>query len=185
MRKFTVFCALLGLASASQASILTFVANLTGGQEFPAVTTTGLGNGFLQIDTVTLNYSGYVRWKDLIGTPTDSHIHVGIGGFAGGVIYGYGVAGTVPDGLYTKKTFSGTLVNKNPSNVGGAGTVGTQTPADQIANWFLPGKTYMNVHTTFKTGGEIRGVLTPVPEPGTYAVLGLGVAALLRRRRRS
>lgn len=185
MRKITVFGLLLGLASASQASILTFVANLTGGQEFPAVTTTGIGDGFLQIDTVTLQYSGYVRWKDLVGTPTDSHIHVGVFGTTGSVIYGYGVANTVADGAYTKKTFSGTLSDKNPANVGGAGTVGNQTPAQQIANWFLPGKTYMNVHTTFKTGGEIRGVLTPVPEPGTYVALGLGAAALLRRRRRS
>ncbi len=35
-------------------------------------------------------------------------------------------------------------------------------------------------------GGQTRAfLLTPVPEPGTWAVLGLGAAALLRRRRKA
>lgn len=184
MRNSIVFVALLGLASASQADLLTFTANLTGGQEVPSVTTNGFGDGFLQIDTATLAYSGYVRWQGLTGTPTDSHIHVGVPTVAGSVIYGYGVAGTVADGAYTKKTFSGTLIDKTPANHGGAGTTGTLTATQQIQNWFLTGKTYLNVHTTFVGSGEIRGQLTPVPEPATMAVLGLGVIATIRRRRK-
>ncbi len=183
MKSIPIF-ALLALASASQADILTFTANLTGSQEVPGVSTNGFGDGFLQIDTATLAYSGYVRWQGLTGTPTDSHIHVGVPGTSGSVIYGYGVANTVADGAYTKKTFSGTLIDKNPANPGGSGTSGLQTPTQQISNWFLAGKTYFNVHTSFVPSGEIRGQITPVPEPASMAALGLGALGLLRRRRK-
>ena len=48
------------------------------------------------------------------------------------------------------------------------------------------GKAYLNIHTSTFGGGEIRGFLTAVPEPASYASF-LGLAALgavaLRRRR--
>ena len=44
MRRFIALAGLLGVASASQAEILTFTANLTGDQEVPPVTTTGFGD---------------------------------------------------------------------------------------------------------------------------------------------
>lgn len=188
MKKIIVLVSSLALAAASHAELLKFKAVLTGGQEVPGVTTQGTGLGEVTIDTVALTYTGFVKWKDLNGIPSDSHIHVGKVGVAGSVIYGYGVAGTTIDGAYTRKDFSGNLIDKNPANMGGVSTVGNQTPAQQIASWFSPGFTYLNVHTTAASGGtpsgEIRGQLQAVPEPGTMAALALGAAALLRRRRR-
>jgi len=48
-------------------------------------------------------------------------------------------------------------------------------------------KAYLNIHTTFRSGGEIRGFLKPVPEPQTWALVAAGPGGLvvLSRRRRS
>jgi hypothetical protein len=49
------------------------------------------------------------------------------------------------------------------------------------------GQTYLNIHTVNIPGGEIRGILAPVPEPGTMLLLaaGMSVVLLARRRRRA
>jgi hypothetical protein len=43
---------------------------------------------------------------------------------------------------------------------------------------------YMNVHDGTFPGGEIRGVLTVVPEPSSLALLGLSAGGLLFWMRR-
>jgi hypothetical protein len=42
----------------------------------------------------------------------------------------------------------------------------------------LAGETYINIHTTNFPGGEIRGFLSAVPEPSTWAMLLLGFLGL-------
>jgi hypothetical protein len=56
--------------------------------------------------------------------------------------------------------------------------------ANQIP-FILAGNSYINFHTTQFGGGEIRGTLFVVPEPGTMALLGLGLFGLIGVRRKS
>jgi len=69
----------------------------------------------------------------------------------------------------------------NPSFDGGL-------PASQeptLLAGLAAGDAYLNIHTTAFPGGEIRGFLTTVPEPGGYLLFGAALAgiALLRKRR--
>jgi hypothetical protein len=57
---------------------------------------------------------------------------------------------------------------------------------DNLLAGTTAGKAYVNIHTPGTYGaGEIRGFLTPVPEPETYALMlaGLGVLGWFAKRR--
>jgi MYXO-CTERM domain-containing protein len=69
----------------------------------------------------------------------------------------------------------------NPSATNG-GYIGTVPMTAAQAAQLMAGRFYFNVHTTANPGGEARGFLTAVPEPG-LAAFGLAGVALLRRRR--
>jgi PEP-CTERM motif/CHRD domain len=58
-----------------------------------------------------------------------------------------------------------------------------QAEAALIAG-IMNSETYFNIHTVMFGGGEIRGFLTPVPEPATLSLLGLGISGLIAARRR-
>jgi hypothetical protein len=62
------------------------------------------------------------------------------------------------------------------------------TLAAQLPN-ILSGHSYINFHTNQFGGGEIRGAINlapaPIPEPTTGLLIGIPVAALIRRRLRA
>jgi hypothetical protein len=110
------------------------LATLTGAQETPAVTTTALGAGLLQVEP-----GGRVRgWVVTSGVvnPTVAHVHLGPRGTAGGIIVP--LAGG-PDVWV--------VADAQPP-----------LTAEQVAA-FNAGQLYFNVHTQANPNGEIRGQL--------------------------
>jgi hypothetical protein len=86
-------------------------------------------------------------------------------------------------------TFDLTMANSyNPAFVTAEGGVANAEAA--LVAGLLAGETYINIHTTMFPGGEIRGFLSAVPEPSTWAMmllgfLGLGFAFRQSRRKLS
>ena len=132
-----------------------FDIRLTGDQQVPAVTTTAFGFAEVQLseDNSTLSFEVVVC---NIVNVIASHIHVGAAGTNGPVVL----------------PFFGSPTPFNSTKGCDTLAEGTRTSLDLVArpdqgihNWtdfinaLVAGNTYVNVHTTAHTGGEIRGQL--------------------------
>jgi hypothetical protein len=160
MKKILLALAMMTLAHASWAQLVTFRTVMTGPQETPPTPSPAIGPATATFDPgtnfFTLNYS----FTGLLAPETDAHIHVAPPGVPGPIV--------IPLPLGTPVSFSTTL-----------------TPAQ--AGQLLSDLWYVNIHSAVFPAGEIRGQLVAVPEPSTYAlaaVVALGAGILWRRRRR-
>jgi MYXO-CTERM domain-containing protein len=185
---------LLAAPAISQAATIQF--NLIGtagpgllfGNE-PAVGSGGTGgeiNAGITFDDVAKTLSIDVAWgsasgfTNLTGAATNAHIH------------GPTTNNNGNNGVGDWRQTAGVLIGltsapftyNNSATAGGI--VGTSAPLNAANEAALfAGKLYLNVHTGANGGGEMRGFLTPVPEPGT-AVFGLAaLGGLVLRRRRA
>ena len=191
MKRLLLFPIALLYASVVQATPIALTTVLSPLNEIPPVASNGTGQAtvILDPDAQTLQLS--VTFSGLTSPTVAAHIHCCLPfPFAP---MNVGVATTVPAfpgfplgvtfGTYTSIVFDLTqALIYNPAFVTARGGL-PQAEAALIAG-LLNSETYLNIHTVNNGGGEIRGILSPVPEPGTLSLLGLGITSLIAARKR-
>lgn len=191
MRKVVLSLAItLAFAANAQATSFRYQAVLSGLNESPPNASPGTGLALVTFDDVADTLSIDAIFSGLLAPTTVAHIHcctaVPFAGNASVVV----TPGTLPGfpagvtaGSYSvvlnttlASTYAAAFIAANGGTTAGA-------EAALIAG-FDAGKAYFNIHSTFAPGGEIRGFLTPVPEPATLGLLAIGLGAAAVRRRR-
>jgi hypothetical protein len=200
MKTLLVLFASLVFATSAAALPITFTASLDGAGEEPPNASLGTGTTFVTIDADAHTLRVVADFQDLTGLVTVAHIHVINGPGDLNLLDTLGpVATTAPtfpgfpagvtSGSYDQ-TFDTLLLSTY--RAGFITDSGGTTAAAEAALFagITSGRAYLNIHTSFAPGGEIRGFLTPVqvPEPATIGLLLSGLLVLggtvgSRRRR--
>jgi len=185
---------LTALSLPATAASTLFDATLTGPNEFPANSSPGFGFSLVTYDSTAHTLHVQVLFNELFGDATASHIHCCVSPSATPPTAG--VATTTPTfagfPLGVKSgTYDATLDLTNASswnpNFPAFMTNGASGAEAALVAGLFAGTAYLNIHSTSFPGGEIRGFLTAVPEPSTYALLAAGlltVTFVARRRQR-
>lgn len=191
MKFLKSFLLLLGLAAAPVAEAHTtyYTVVLNGASEAPPNSSLGTGTAFITLDMDLVNVRVQVSFTGLSGNVTAAHIHgptvdpfTGTAGVMTPTPTFPGFPSGVTSGSYDN-TIDLTLASGyNPTFVTTSGSVSNALNAFETA--LESGRAYLNIHTSAFGGGEIRGFLVLVPEPGSSAALMLGAAMLMVRRRR-
>ena len=195
---FLVAFSLVAIASTTPALSAKYTATLLGANEVPPRATPGTGNVTVLI--VGDEIAAFGSFANLLpltsgGMPSGTvaaHIHccvppttnAGVAtqlpsfpGFPLGVTSASFNVG--PFDLNSASTYNSAFITGSGGTVAGART--------RLITGLNAGQAYFNIHTNAFPGGEIRGQLSLVPEPATWAMMiaGFGiVGAALRRRRR-
>ncbi|MGD9633187.1 MAG: CHRD domain-containing protein [Pirellulales bacterium] len=195
VRKLTlVFCALglvLGGSSAwgHTEKYRAFLSAANENPTIPPADSVGVGTSLVTFDLDLLTMRVESSFSNLTGNTTASHIHccadaptnIGVAtqtptfsGFPLGV-----KAGSMD------QTFDMTLASSyNPAFVtANSGSISSSFQA--LYDGIAQGRAYLNIHSSFRAGGEIRGYYMLVPEPGTFALMLFGMSGLLLRRRKA
>ncbi len=182
---------LLGFASAANATVTNYATTLSGANESPPNPSPGTGAATVLTNDVLNEMKVHIDFSGLAGPTTAAHIHCcTVDPQTGNA----GVATTVPTfsmfplGV-TAGTYDITLDllsagSYNPAFVTAHGGTLASAEADLLAG-LEAGTAYLNIHTSVNPAGEIRGFLmaAPIPEPGQFAMLAMGLAAIGGARR--
>lgn len=195
--KFLAAVAAAALSQQVAAHPITYIGTLSNvGEPAPANESLGTGNVTLILNDDTFSMDLSVTFSNLTGNVSNSHIHcctsaAGLGNagvatplptFPGFPGTGSGVA-NVKSGTYHQVFNMADASSYNPAFVTANGGTASSAFA-ALATGIASGKAYLNIHTSFVGGGEIRAFLAPVPEPETYALMLAGLAGVLTIARR-
>ncbi|MGH9163598.1 MAG: CHRD domain-containing protein [Vicinamibacteraceae bacterium] len=135
-----------------------FSARLHGGNETPAVFSTGRGFAVLRLNDAAETIDFIVSYSNLEGATTDvAHVHFGQTGVAGGIMFFLCGGPTTGACAPTSGTVTGTA---GPADI--IGPDGQGIASGEFAEALTAiraGLGYVNVHTDKHPGGEIRGQL--------------------------
>jgi hypothetical protein len=184
---------LWALSTTGQAQTFIYDASLSGPAESPPNASPGTGFAEVTVNPTTNLLTVHVTFSGLTGPTTASHIHAptptpltGTAGVATQTPSFTGFPLGVTSGTFDNSFDMSLSSTWNPAYVTATG--GTVAGAESTFVAALSGgEAYLNIHTTTFNGGEIRGFLLAVPEPGTISLLamgGLACCAGLRRARR-
>ena len=161
MRKLTFIAALAFVLApaASQATTINFVASLDCAQSGTCGGGgSGTGSATLTLDTDTGEVNYNITFSGLSDVEILAHVHgPAAPGVPAGVVYDLGVGSPKIGSVFL-----------SPAQ-----------QADMLAELH-----YINIHSLSFTGGELRGQILQVPEPGGLALLGLVLGGLAFARRR-
>ena len=193
------------LATPAMAHTAVYTADLSKlGEPAPADLSLGTGTATVTLDLDAFTMRVQASFSNLTGNTTASHIHcctaLANAGSAGVATvtpsftsFPLGVKSGTYDYLYNlsfpSAATGGALFGWNTAFINANGGTASSAFA-ALATGLDSGKAYLNIHTSFVGGGEIRGFLVaaPVPEPETYGMLLAGLAlvgALARRRKQT
>ena len=183
---FALAGSMLLAAAPIQAATTTYRATLSGPAEVIPNASPGTGMATLVIDNAAMTANLHVSFMDLLANTTAAHIHcctdmalTGSAGVASMTPSFVDFPSGVTSGVYDHSFSLSDPSFYNPAFISAHGGTAA-TAAAALLSGIGMHEAYFNIHTAQYPGGEIRGFLVaaPVPEPGSWAMLGIGLAGI-------